>query len=73
MRQVLPTTPETGHAVLWDGEKINDPGNGARVDLSYVDRHGLEFTQSAIDLEPTIAHERSLRASMGAVTVGELL
>jgi hypothetical protein len=70
---VSPTTPDTGHAVLWDGEKIIDPGIGDRVDRSYVDRCGLEFTQRATDLAPLIAHEAEISYRAGAVSIVEPL
>jgi hypothetical protein len=58
-----PTTLDTGHAVFWDGEKIIDPGRSWRVDRAYVDRHALEFTQRARDLQPLIAHELKLASA----------
>jgi len=53
-----PTTPDTGHAVFWDGQKIIDPGPSQRVDRAYVDRHALEFTQRARDVAPLIDLDR---------------
>jgi hypothetical protein len=70
---VSPTIPDAGHAVLWDGEKIIDPGFCARVDRSYVDRCGLEFTQRAADLEPLISHDVQISYQAGAITVSEPL
>ncbi len=70
---VSPTVPDTGHAVFWDGEKIIDPGFCERVDRSYVDRCGLEFTQRASDLEPLIRHDVQISAPAGAVTANEPL
>lgn len=69
---VSPTVPDTGHAIFWDGEKIIDPGCCERVDRSYVDRCGLEFTQRASDLEPLIRHDE-VSALAGAVTAHEPL
>ncbi|WP_206607237.1 ATP-grasp domain-containing protein [Rhizobium tubonense] len=66
-----PTIPNTGHAVFWDGEKIIDPGFSDRVDRSYVDRCGLEFTQRASDLEPLISHDVQVAYMAGAVAVNE--
>jgi hypothetical protein len=68
---VSPTTADTGHAVIWDGEKIVDPGPSTRVTRAYVDRYGLEFTQRAGDLKPLIALERQMAASAGTVILGE--
>lgn len=68
---ISPTIPNAGHAVLWDGEKIIDPGVCARVDRAYIDRCGLEFTQRAFDLEPLIAHEKQVSYLAGAVMIGE--
>ncbi|WP_258591120.1 ATP-grasp domain-containing protein [Mesorhizobium sp. AR07] len=70
---VSPTIPNTGHAVLWDGEKIIDPGFCERVDRSYVDRCGLEFTQRASDLQPLISHESRISYLAGAVAANEPL
>ena len=70
---VSPTIPNAGHAVLWDGEKIIDPGFCERVDRSYVDRCGLEFTQRACDLEPLIRHEIQISYRAGAVAANEPL
>jgi hypothetical protein len=70
---VSPTIPNTGHAVLWDGEKIIDPGFCERVDRSYVDRCGLEFTQRAGDLQPLISHESQISYLAGAVAANEPL
>jgi hypothetical protein len=70
---VSPTVPDTGHAVLWDGEKIIDPGIGDRVDRSYVDRCGLEFSQRATDLAPLITHEAQISYKAGAVSIVEPL
>lgn len=70
---VSPTVPNTGHAVFWDGEKIIDPGFCERVDRSYVDRCGLEFTQRASDLEPLISHDAKISYLAGAVAVSEPL
>jgi len=70
---VSPTIPNTGHAVLWDGEKIIDPGFCERVDHSYVDRCSLEFTQRASDLEPLISHDTQISSLAGAVAVHEPL
>jgi hypothetical protein len=70
---VSPTIPDAGHAVFWDGEKIIDPGFCARVDRSYVDRCGLEFTQRAADLEPLISHDVQISYQAGAITVSEPL
>lgn len=69
---ISPTVPDTGHAVFWDGEKIIDPGFCERVDRSYVDRCGLEFTQRASDLEPLIRHDE-ISSLAGAVAVHEPL
>jgi len=66
-----PTIPNAGHAVFWDGEKIIDPGFCERVDRSYIDRWGLEFTQRASDLEPLIVHEIQTAHQATAATVGE--
>jgi hypothetical protein len=68
---ISPTIPNAGHAVLWDGEKIIDPGNCERVDRAYVDRCGLEFTQRARDLEPFIAHDNQISYVARAVMAGE--
>jgi hypothetical protein len=68
---ISPTIPDAGHAVLWDGEKIIDPGNCERVDRGYVDRCGLEFTQRARDLEPLIAHDNQISYVARAAMVGE--
>ncbi|HVX36798.1 MAG TPA: hypothetical protein VHC71_11340 [Hyphomicrobium sp.] len=68
---ISPTIPDAGHAVLWDGEKIIDPGNCERVDRGYVDRCGLEFTQRARDLEPLIAHDDRISYVARAAMVGE--
>ena len=70
---VSPTIPNTGHAVLWDGEKIIDPGFSERVDRSYVDRCSLEFTQRASDLEPLISHDTQISSLAGAVAIHEPL
>ena len=70
---VSPTVPNTGHAVIWDGEKIIDPGFCERVDRSYVDRCGLEFTQRASDLEQLIRHDIQISYKAGAVAVSEPL
>jgi hypothetical protein len=70
---VSPTIPNTGHAVLWDGEKIIDPGFCERVDRSYVDRCGLEFTQRASDLQPLISHDVQISYLAGAVAANEPL
>lgn len=70
---VSPTIPNTGHAVFWDGEKIIDPGLCERVDRAYVDRCGLEFTQSAGDLEPLLVYEPQISYTAGASFVGEPL
>ena len=70
---VSPTIPNTGHAVLWDGEKIIDPGFSERVDRSYVDRCGLEFTQRASDLQPLISHDIEISYLAGAVAANEPL
>ncbi|MBZ9797678.1 RimK family alpha-L-glutamate ligase [Mesorhizobium sp. ES1-4] len=70
---VSPTVPNTGHAVFWDGEKIIDPGWCERVDRSYVDRCGLEFTQRASDLEPLISHDIQISYLAGAVAANEPL
>jgi hypothetical protein len=68
---VSPTIPDAGHAVLWDGEKLIDPGFSDRVDRSYVDRCGLEFTQRAADLEALISHDVQISYQAGAVAVHE--
>jgi hypothetical protein len=68
---ISPTIPDAGHAVLWDGKKIIDPGNCERVDRGYVDRCGLEFTQRARDLEPLIAHDSQISYVARAAMVGE--
>jgi hypothetical protein len=70
---VSPTVPNTGHAVFWDGEKIIDPGFCERVDRSYVDRCGLEFTQRASDLQPLIGHDIQISYLAGAVAANEPL
>ncbi|OBQ70991.1 hypothetical protein A8146_26360 [Mesorhizobium loti] len=70
---VSPTIPNTGHAVFWDGEKIIDPGYCERVDRSYVDRCGLEFTQRASDLQPLISHDLQISYMAGAVATNEPL
>ncbi|MFB9984367.1 RimK family alpha-L-glutamate ligase [Mesorhizobium kowhaii] len=70
---VSPTVPNTGHAIFWDGEKIIDPGFCERVDRSYVDRCGLEFTQRASDLEPLISHDIQISYQAGAVAANEPL
>jgi hypothetical protein len=57
---ISPTIPNAGHAVLWDGEKIIDPGFCERVDRAYIDRCALEFTQRARDLEPLITHDHRI-------------
>jgi hypothetical protein len=54
-----PTSLDTGHAVLWDGTKIIDPGSSWRVDRRYVELHGLEFTQEAQALRPLIEMSKS--------------
>jgi hypothetical protein len=54
---VSPTIPNAGHAVFWDGEKLIDPRRSGKVDRDYVDRHGLEFTQRARDLQPLVMHD----------------
>lgn len=69
---ISPTIPDAGHAVLWDGEKIIDPGNCERVDRDYIDRCGIEFTQRARDLEPLIAHDSQISYVARAMMVGEL-
>lgn len=66
-----PTTPNTGHAVFWDGEKIIDPGRSGRVDRNYVNRHALEFTQRAHDLQALVAHERQLVPAARSFCSGE--
>jgi hypothetical protein len=68
---ISPTIPNAGHAVLWDGEKIIDPGFCERVDRAYVDRCALEFTQRARDLEPLIAHDHQISYVANGVSVGE--
>lgn len=68
---VSPTIPNTGHAVLWDGEKIIDPGFSERVDRSYIDRCGLAFTQRASDLEPLISHDVKPSCLAGSVVANE--
>jgi hypothetical protein len=70
---VSPTTPDTGHAVIWDGEKIIDPGPSARVDRAYIDRCGLEFTQRARDLELLVGHEAEISPAARAVSLVEPL
>lgn len=70
---VSPTIPNTGHAVVWDGEKIIDPGLSRRVDRAYVDRWGLEFTQRAKDLQPLLALDTPAGYTASAVTTGEPL
>ncbi len=57
---VSATITNAGHAVLWDGEKIIDPGDCGRIDRAYIDRWGLEFTQRAMDLTPLIQHEAQI-------------
>jgi hypothetical protein len=51
------TIPNAGHAVVWDGEKIVDPGRSDKVDRAYIDRCGLKFTPRAADLQPLVAFD----------------
>lgn len=64
-----PTIPDCGHAVLWDGEKIIDPGSSGKVDRAYVDRFGLEFTQRVGDLRPLFDHDVQSRTAGAVVAV----
>jgi len=50
-----PTRCSTRHAVFWDGEKITDPSGLQNVDRGYVNRNGLEFTQSAQEIVSMLA------------------
>jgi hypothetical protein len=71
---VSPTIPNAGHAVVWDGEKIIDPGRSDKVDRAYIDRCGLEFTQRAADLQPLVAFDADPSSyKAGAVTLNEPL
>jgi hypothetical protein len=70
---VSPTIPNAGHAVVWDGEKIIDPGKSSKVDRAYIDRCGLEFTQRAADLQPLFALDADPSYTAGAVVTDEPL
>ena len=73
---ISPTRPGTGHAVVWDGEKIIDPGRKAGepaiIDRAYVERMGLEFTQRAQDLTALIGCDVGVAAMARAVCMDNL-
>jgi hypothetical protein len=68
-----PNSPDTGHAVFWDGEKLIDPGSSLLVDRDYIDRNSIEFTQRASDLHAIIAFESAASAAVGTTSIDELV
>ena len=65
-----PTIADGGHAILWDGEKLIDPGRSERVDRAYVDCFAMEFTQRIEDLRPLLA-DAVRRPAAGSVVVDD--